>query len=148
MKTYLAISIIFFSLIISIKSEDLTISSPDERLKVIISIERGIATYSATYDNKEILLSSRLGLKSNIGDFTQGLTLTKIELKKETNSYNMTRTKASHSDYVAKRIDLTLQNSEKHQIIVSFLVSNNDIAFRYTLLRQENDDPKSAVITS
>ena len=148
MKTYLAISIIFFSLIISIKSEDLTISSPDEKLKVIISIERGIATYSATYDNKEILLSSRLGLKSNIGDFTQGLTLTKIELKKETNSYNMTRTKASHSDYVAKRIDLTLQNSEKHQIIVSFLVSNNDIAFRYTLLRQENDDPKSAVITS
>ena len=60
----------------------------------------------------------------------------------------MTRTKATHSDYVANRIDFTLQNSEKHQIIVSFLVSNNDIAFRYTLLRQENDDPKSAVITS
>ena len=148
MKTYLAISILLISLIISIKSDNLNVSSPDERLKLIINIERGIATYSATYDNKEILLPSRLGLKSNIGDFTQGLTLTKTEFKKEIHSYNMTRTKATHSDYVANRIDFTLQNSEKHQIIVSFLVSNNDIAFRYTLLRQENDDPKSAVITS
>ena len=148
MKTYLAISILLISLIISIKSDNLNVSSPDERLKLIINIERGIATYSATYDNKEILLPSRLGLKSNIGDFTQGLTLTKTEFKKEIHSYNMTRTKASYSDYVANRIDFTLQNSEKHQIIVSFLVSNNDIAFRYTLLRQENDDPKSAVITS
>ena len=148
MKTYLAISILLISLIISIKSDNLNVSSPDERLKLIINIERGISTYSATYDNKEILLPSRLGLKSNIGDFTQGLTLTKTEFKKEIHSYNMTRTKATHSDYVANRIDFTLQNSEKHQIIVSFLVSNNDIAFRYTLLRQENDDPKSAVITS
>jgi hypothetical protein len=60
----------------------------------------------------------------------------------------MTRTKASHSDYKANGIDITLENSEKHQIIISFLVSNNDIAFRYTLLRQENDNPKTAVITS
>ena len=148
MKTYLAISIIIFSLIISIKSDNLKVSSPDERLKVNINIERGIATYSATYNNKEILLSSRLGLKSNIGDFTQGLTLKKNEIKKVVHSYNMTRTKASHSDYEANGIDITLENSEKHQIIITFLVSNNDIAFRYTLLRQENDNPKIAVITS
>jgi hypothetical protein len=148
MKTYLTISIILISLIISIKSNNLKVSSPDERLKVSINIERGIATYSATYDNKEILLSSRLGLKSNIGDFTQGLTLKKNEIKKVSHSYNMTRTKASHSDYKANGVDITLENSEKHQIIISFLVSNNDIAFRYTLLRQENDNPKTAVITS
>ena len=93
-----------------------------------------------------MLLPSRLGLKSNIGDYTKNLTLKSHELSKVTKKYNMTRTKSSHSEYNATKLDLVLENEEEHQIIVTFFVLNNDIAFRYTLLRQENDNPKTAVI--
>ena len=58
----------------------------------------------------------------------------------------MTRTKSSHSEFNANKLELTLENGKKHQMIITFLVSNNDVALRYTLLRQENDNPKSAVI--
>ena len=146
MKRKLIFSILYFSLIIIIESVE--ISSPDERLKVNFNIENGKAFYSANYDGKEMLIPSRLGLKSNIGDFADGLTLLNSEFNKETSSYDITRTKVSHIEYNANKLELILENSEKHKIAITFLVSNNDIAFRYTLQRQENDNPKSAVITN
>ena len=140
------ILLLILSMIIMIGG--LEITSPDERLNVNINVENGIVTYSVKYDGQELLLPSRLGLKSNIGDFTKGLTLKNSEFNKESFSYDMTRTKASHSEYNANKLDLILENAEKHQIIVTFLVSNNDVAFKYTLQRQENNNPKSAVIIS
>ena len=141
-------SILLVSLFIVTTSENIQILSPDELLNLNIIVDGGIITYSASYNNLEILLPSRLGLKSNIGDFTEGITLVSKELNKETNIYDMSRTKSSHSEYIANKIDLTIENVEKHRMIITFLVSNNDIAFRYTLLRQENDNPKSAIINS
>ena len=138
--------ILFFILFITV--ENLEISSPDEKLVVNINVENGIATYSIKYDNEEMLLPSRLGLKSNIGDFSEGLTLIKSEMSEENRICNMTRTKKSHSKFNAKKLVVTLENSQKHQMLVTFIVSNNDVAFRYTLLRQENDNPKAGVIFS
>ena len=105
-----------------------------------IDVKDGLALYSIKYDGEEMLSSSRLGLKSNIGDFTQGLSLVNHEFGKESKEYNMTRTKSSHSSYKANKVDITLADSKKHQIVVTFLVSNNDVAFRYTLKRQEKDN--------
>ena len=125
-----------------------TVSSPDGRLKVNISVEQGLATYSVQYDGNDMLLPSRLGLQSNIGDFTKGLTLRETKTGQVEKHYNMTRTKSSHSDYLANQLDVTLANAKGHTMTVTFLVSNNDIAFRYTLHRQEKDNPKSAVVIS
>ena len=144
MKSVVFLSILFFSLIeIGINIEVL---SPDEHLSVNIDVKDGLALYDIKYDGEEMLSPSRLGLKSNIGDFSEGLSLVKHELGKVSKEYDMTRTKASHSVYNANRVDVTLADSKKHEIIVTFFVSNNDVAFRYTLKRQENDNPKCAVI--
>ena len=143
-KIFLFISLILFCNFITVKNVE--VLSPDEHLSVNVNVENGKVTYSVKYDNEEILLPSRLGLKSNIGDFSEGLTLKNHELGKESKKYNMTRTKSSHSEYNANKLELILENEKKHQMVITFLVSNNDVAFRYTLLRQENDNPKSAVI--
>ena len=140
------LQILFFYLILTVKNAEIT--SPDEKLTVDIQVEKGIATYSIKYDNIEMLEPSRLGFKSNIGDFTQGLTLASSEIKDESRKYNMTRTKVSHVEYEAKRATIVLENKEKHKMIVTFFVSNNDVAFKYTLLRQEDNNPKTAVILS
>ena len=138
------LQIFFFYLILTVKN--LEITSPDERLSVDIQVEEGIATYSIKYDNIEMLEPSRLGFKSSIGDFSEGLTLSSSEVKDESRKYDMTRTKVAHVEYEAKRATLVLQNKEKHKMIVHFFVSNNDVAFKYTLLRQEDNNPKTAVI--
>ena len=143
-KMILLVSLVFLCLFITVKNVE--VLSPDEHLSVNIDVKNGIATYSVKYDNEELLLPSRLGLKSNIGDFSEGLTLKSHELGKESKKYNMTRTKSSHSEFNANKLEVTLENGKKHQILVTFLVSNTDVAFRYTLLRQENDNPKCAVI--
>ena len=146
MKTKLLLIMMLCPLMMLAESKQVT--SPDGRLAVKVSVENGIAMYAVNYDGEEMMCPSRLGLMTNIGDFTQGLTMEEAKESKMEKHYDMTRTKASHSDYVANQLDITLSNSKKHQMVVTFLVSDNDIAFRYTLLRQTNDNPKSAVITS
>lgn len=146
MKTKLLLIMMLCPLMMLAESKQVT--SPDGRLAVKVSVDNGIATYAVNYDGVEMMCPSRLGLMTNIGDFTQGLTMEDAKESKMEKHYDMTRTKASHSDYVANQLDITLANSKKHQMVVTFLVSDNDIAFRYTLLRQTNDNPKSAVITS
>ena len=124
-----------------------TVSSPNRRLTVSVQVEQGVAQYSIQYDGQQMLMPSRLGLTSNIGDFTQGLTLKGAKTSQVEKHYDMTRTKASHSDYKANQLEVTLANGKGHNMVVTFLVSDNDVAYRYTLLRQQKDNPKTAVIT-
>ena len=143
-KIFLYISLLFSPLLITVKS--IEILSPDECLSVNIEVKNVIATYYVKYKCEEMLLTSRLGLNTNIGYFTKGLYLKNQELSQEEKEYNMTRTKTSHSKFVANKAEIVFENEKKHQMIITFLVSNNDIGFKYTLLRQENDNPKSGVI--
>ena len=124
-----------------------TVSSPNRRLTVSVQVEQGVAQYSIQYDGQQMLMPSRLGLTSNIGDFTQDLTLKGSKTSQVEKRYDMTRTKASHSDYKANQLEVTLANGKGHNMVVTFLVSDNDVAYRYTLLRQQKDNPKTAVIT-
>ena len=142
----LMVIFLLFSFLLTLECTE--VSSPDKLLLLKFNLANGLATYSVDYDGKNMLINSRLGLKSNIGDFSEGLSLISISISKETRSYDMTRTKVSHSDFNANILEIILENKEKHNIIITFLVSNNNIAFRYTLQRQENGNPKSAVITS
>lgn len=123
-----------------------TVSSPNGQLTVVVDAEQGLATYAITLDGRQMLMPSRLGLTSNIGDFTKGLTIKEVKEGSVEKHYDMTRTKASHSDYKANKLDVVMQNEKGHLITVTFLVSDNDVAFRYTLHPQEKGNPKTAVI--
>ena len=129
------------------RAESRLLLSPDGKLAVSINVADGQATYSVQYDGQPVLLPSQLGLMTNIGDYTTGLTLKEAKADKVEKHYDMTRTKASHSDYQANQLELTLANAQGHTMGVTFLVSNNDIAYRYTLHRQAKDNPKAAIVT-
>ena len=126
----------------------ITLSSSNKMVNVEIEVEDGIATYSVKYGAGEMLLPSRLGIKTNIGDFTKGLTLKDIKNGTYSRTDKMTRTKTSRLEFFAKKYDIYLQNEENNEIIVTFLLSDNNVAFRYTLLRQEDDNPKCALVYS
>ena len=126
----------------------ITLSSSNKMVNVEIEVEDGIATYSVKYGAGEMLLPSRLGIKTNIGDFTKGLTLKDIKNGTYSRTDKMTRTKTSRLEFFANKYDIYLQNEENNEIIVTFLLSDNNVAFRYTLLRQEDDNPKCALVYS
>ena len=127
------------------QGKETVVKSPNGQLVVTIDDERGLVNYSVTYQGKTFLKPSALGLKSDIGDFTQGMTLKDVKQSKIDQHYQMTRTKASSAHYVAQQADLTYTNSQGLPITITFCVSDNDIAFRYSL-QPKGDSRLSTVI--
>lgn len=123
-----------------------TFASPNGKLVVAVSDEGGRATYRVTYDGRQMLAPSALGLKTNVGDFTQSLTMTVKSDAEVTNSYTMTRTKAASVEQQARRVTLSFANGERHEMEVELYIANNDVAYRYRLLRPKAGNPKCAVV--
>ena len=120
-------------LTLTMQGKETVVKSPDGQLAVTVNDEMGQVSYSVTYQGKNFLKPSALGLKTDIGDFTRGLTLKDVKQSKIDKSYQMSRTKASSAHYVAQQADFTYLNSQGLPITITFCVSNNDIAFRYSL---------------
>lgn len=128
------------------RAADVNVASPDGKLVVTVSCNNGQAAYSVTYDGRTMMTRSALGLKTNIGDFTQGLTLKNTKTTTVDRTYQMTRTKASSAHYQASQADIVLENADGYPLTVTFCVSDNDVAFRYSLARGKNDNPKCVVV--
>ena len=126
-----------------------SVSSPDGQLKVEVVAVDGRATYHVFYGDKEkreMVLPSALGLMTDIGDFTTGLTITGSKSGQVDKKYTMPQAKASSIHYAANQLDVDFANAKGQRMTVTFLVSDNDVAFRYTIPRQKNDNPKCAII--
>ena len=72
-KIALILSLVLLALPVAASEE--RVASPDGRLVVTVSDEGAMPTYSVTYDGIPFLWRSPLGLKTDIGDFTQGVRL-------------------------------------------------------------------------
>lgn len=129
-----------------VAAEESTVSSPDGKLVVTVNDDGGHANYTVTYAGQPILRSSRLGLKTNIGDFTTGLKLTATKTDQVDKRYTMTRTKASEVHYVANQAVMTFTNAKRLEMVVTLNVSDNDVAYRYTLPMPKSGNPKQAMI--
>lgn len=113
-------------------AEKNTVSSPDGKLNVVVEDRDGKLYYSIDYAGKRMMEESQLGLLADVGDFSQGLTYQgKNEIKVE-KSYDLRTAKFSHVDYHANQLNVTYINGKKQPMTVTFNVSNNDVAFRYT----------------
>ena len=127
-------SLAFFS---SIHADDVSVTSPNGQLVVTVSETDGHVTYAATLNGQPVLNPSALGLKTNIGDFNYQLSIINYQLSAVSSAYTMRGTKASKSDYKANQLTVDLQNKNGQPISIIFQVSDNDIAFRYSLPRQK-----------
>lgn len=113
------------------------VASPDGKLVVTINDNNGKPTYQVSLDGKVFLENSALGLNTNIGDFTQGMTMSEVsEVKAINDSYQLDRIKKSHVDYHANQQVMTFTKDGKKVYDIIFQVSDNDVAFRYKLYPQ------------
>ena len=122
------------------------ISSPDGKLVVTVSDDGPHASYAVKYDGQQVLLPSPLGFKADFGDFTQKLRITTSRIGGADRLYEMHQVKRSWIHYVATQLFVSFKNAAGQKMTVEFSVSNNDVAFRYHIPRQKDDNPKSAVI--
>ena len=89
---YLFVLLVSFA----ISADNISVKSPDKKVVLNIKVDNGKAYYSIKYDNCDILLPSRLGIKTNVGDWIDNLSLTNSKVTKESRKYDMSHTKASH----------------------------------------------------
>ena len=127
-------------------AREVNIASPNGQLVVTVSDQGGKATYAVTFNGREMLLPSALGFKADMGDFTQGLTIKNTATAHVDRTYTMRQVKQSRMHYVAEALTIDFENARGQQMSAEFSVSNNDVAFRYHIPRQKDDNPKSAVI--
>lgn len=139
-------------LAMGVNAETRKVSSPDGRMQVSIIAENGTLNYEVTYDGKTILQPSSLGLKTDMGDYTQNLTATKWTESKVDETYTMSRTKASKVHYQANVMAVEMKAYKcPYPMTVVMQVSNNDIAYKYQLAGSDNswkDEPRRATILS
>ena len=101
-KIALILSLVLLALPVAASEE--SVASPDGRLVVTVSDEGGMPTYSVKYDGVPFLWRSPLGLKTDIGDFTQGVRLAGwLKEGPVTDDYSIPTIKKSSVHYEANR---------------------------------------------
>ncbi|MEO8886568.1 MAG: glycoside hydrolase family 97 catalytic domain-containing protein [Mucilaginibacter sp.] len=110
-----------------------TVSSPDANLKVSVSVTDGKPVYEVSYKGKVMLENSPLGLVTNEGDFTTGMTYIDKHETSVSKRYTQDKIKTSHIQYTANELTCNFENAQKKKISITFQVSNNNIAFRYEI---------------
>ena len=122
------------------------VSSPDGRLTVTIDAVEGMPVYEVEYDGEKIMDQSPLGFRSNVGDFSKGVTIASSSTGSVERSFDQDRIKKSHIDYKANLLSIGFKN-ETGKFDMEWEVADNDIAFRYIIGPQGKDgETRSMVI--
>ena len=144
-KIYL--SCLFLLAAAAAQANEYTVKSPDGKLVVKVACEGGKASYTMDYDGKQMLQPSALGLVSNHGDFSQNLTMGALkggEVKSL--SYEMRQAKKAKIEKKAVDATIGFVNAGKDSMTLVLHVSDNDVAYKYQLVRPKKNNPKSVII--
>jgi hypothetical protein len=115
---------------------EFVVSSPDNQLKVNISLQKGSLFYKVFYKGEIVLEDSPLGLITSTGDFSKDMEFINSKNEAVDETYTLERAKKSKFHYKANQLICTLSNTKDQQMELIFNVSNNDIAFCYALKEQ------------
>ena len=144
----LSLVFLLFATSLCATAREATIASPGGSLVVTVSDAGRQPTYALTLNGQQMLMPSALGFKADFGDFTTGLKIVDTNAQQIEKQYEMQQVKQRAFHYVATRLTVDFENAKQQRMSVQFSVSDNDVAFRYIVPRQKNDNPKSAVILS
>lgn len=124
-----------------------SVTSPDGDIKVTLELtNQGKPQYSVNYKGQEMLKPSALGLTTNIGDYTQGLTLKGVVTNPVSDTYSLRNIKQSHVAYQANEAVATYEKDGRTVMDIIFRVSNRDVAFCYRLYPKK--DTRVCVVES
>ena len=126
-------------------AEEVKVTSPSGNLEVVVSDEGGKATYQVSLDGKQMVAKSNLGLNTSIGDLVNGLKIVSNKTEAVEKHYDMRTIKKSHIDYKANKLVLTVENEKKLKMTITFMVSDNDVAFKYGIAKGPRDKQRTLI---
>lgn len=135
-KVFLFLSLLILMLP-PLSAEEIVVFSPDKNLKVSLFLKNNSLKYGISYNGKVMLEESPLGLITNVSDFSKNLTFIDKEENEIREAYVEKKIKKSEVDYHANELISTYETSKRERISVIFRVSNNDVAFKYTLAQNK-----------
>ena len=109
------------------------LTSPKGDIVVVVDVQNGKPTYEVSLGGVQFLKPSPLGLVTNIGDFTDGLTLAGCDSKTQHDEYWLKTTKQSHISYDATEAVCRFEKDGKHVLDIQFHITDRDVAYRYKL---------------
>jgi hypothetical protein len=125
------------------------IASPDGQLKARIFIREAALFYTVQSRNAEVIEPSELGLRIGASDLANGISILKATpAKLITDDYEMAQGKRRLCSYRGNERVLTVRGSDQRTIDLSFRVSNDGVAFRYTIPESGKKDVVTAEVTS
>lgn len=139
MKNRLKLLVWLFALSGPLAAQSVSVNGPDGKLQLTVSCPsaNGEVSYAVTYNGKQMLESSPLGMETNVGDFYRGLQLKEHKVTALDTVYEQSRIKASRIHYRANELLCSFVNGEGKNVQITFRISNNDVAFCYTLPREQ-----------
>src|SRR5690606_36716749 len=90
--------------------DNISVTGPDENLEVEVSVNEGKVLYNVSYKGKTFVENSPLGLKTNAGDFTSGLSFAESSRGEVEKEYTQDKIKRSELSYKANTLKYTLKN--------------------------------------
>nr|MCR4560720.1 glycoside hydrolase family 97 N-terminal domain-containing protein [Bacteroidales bacterium] len=129
----LFLTFLVFAAFLNLSAQETKITSPDGKVTVIVDVENGKPFYKVLYDGKTFLDKSPLGLKTNIGDYTQNLKISGSNTSKINKQYRLKNIKQSLVDFKASLAEISFEQDGKKVMNVVFSVSDRDAAFKYRL---------------
>ncbi|MEC7784518.1 MAG: glycoside hydrolase family 97 catalytic domain-containing protein [Bacteroidota bacterium] len=115
------------------------VSSPDKHIAVEVGLQDQKPVYSIHLDDILFMEDSPLGLKTSIGDFSEGLSYAAQGTSVIKETYDLKKAKVSHVEYQANELIVKFVNANQDTLAVQFRVSNSDVAFAYKLTAKERN---------
>ena len=127
-----------------------TIDSPNGKTTVTVNNEGGSPTYQVSREGRVLLNPSPLGLKTNIADLTQGLTMKDCQQSEVSDEYTLRTIKQGRVSYKATETVFQYEKAGQRVMDIIFRVSDRDVAFRYKLYPKKGrgGDTRVAVVES
>lgn len=112
---------------------DMTVTSPDENIKVVLSFDEqeGTLTYSVVSKGRQVIAASPIGIRTDRGDFRSGMLVERSQ-KVVDETYRLPQGKVSIYRNHANQATLRLAKGEQ-EIDVLFRVYNDGIAFSFAM---------------
>ena len=109
------------------------LTSPKGDIVVVVDVQNGKPTYEVLLGGVQFLKPSPLGLETNIGDLTSGLTLAGCDSKVQHDEYSLKTTKQSHISYDATEAVCRFEKDGKQVLDIQFHITERDVAYRYKI---------------
>lgn len=127
------ITALFAAALFCLPASATTLKSPDGKLTIDLSIQKGKPTYSISYSGKTIVASSSIGFDQAEGYFGEGIKLGKTTKRAVVDEYDLPVGKTSHVRIQSNemRIPLIEKSGLKRRVDVVVRAFNEAVAFRY-----------------